>query len=151
MIPGAQERLRVIPDRDRTAAAILTRVARLVELLHRLVDGLDLALVVDLRADVLARLEALQLVLQLQIALEAVRRERALFDRLLHRAARLVAMAAIGEVAACGELYDVVEGLARAFGLRPQLQLAHARRVDQQAAAVRQQDQVAMARGVAAA
>ena len=85
-------------------------------------------------------LEALHLVLQLQEAFEAVGREGAVFDRLLHRAARLVAMPAVGEVTAGGQLHDVLEGLARAFVLRPELQLAHARRVDQQAAALRQQD-----------
>ena len=47
--------------------------------------------------------------------------------------------------------HDVLEGLARAFRLGPQLQLAHAGRVDQQAAALRQQDQLAMAGGMAAA
>jgi hypothetical protein len=56
------------------------RLAILVEFLQRLAHGLDLPLRVDLRANVLARFEALQLVLQLQESLEAIGGKRALFD-----------------------------------------------------------------------
>ena len=92
-------------------------LAILVEFLQRLTHGLDLPLRVDLRANVLARFEALQLVLQLQETLEAIGGQRALFDGLLHRAARLVAMPAVGEVTA----FARARGCPRTCRARPRL------------------------------
>src|SRR5204863_3113594 len=62
-------------------------------------------------------------------------RQRAGLHRRLHGATRLDAMAAVAEPAAGRVALDVLEGLLHRVADVPELQLAHARRVEQQAAA----------------
>src|SRR5262245_48650807 len=102
--------------------------------LQRLASDPTLPLAFEQRALVLLLRERRQFILQLQVALETVRGETAFLDRRLHRAARLVSMPAVGEVAGQPELLDIVERLAYRLVHVPQLQLAHARRVDDEAA-----------------
>src|SRR5207247_7183758 len=71
-----------------------------------------------------------QFVPQLQITLEAFGCQPPFLNRRFHRAAWLIAMAAVGKVAAGSERFDLVKRLADTIVGIPQLQLAHARRVD---------------------
>src|SRR5207253_10052216 len=91
--------------------------------------------------------ERRELVLQFQIALEPFRRDLSLRNRGLHRAARLDAMLAVGEVASGSERVDFVERFAHALAGIPQLQLAHARRIDHQSS-IRQHHELTMRRRV---
>ena len=63
---------------------------------------------------------------------------------------RLVAMLTVTEMTARAQVIDIVEGLLQRVRDVPQLELAHARRVDEQAA-LRQQDQLTMTRRMTAA
>ena len=88
--------------------------------------------------------------LQLAIAVPAPRIEAAFVDGRPHGAAGLQLMGAVPEAAASRQRLDVGEH-RRDAGLRlPQAELAHARRVEDEPA-LRQEDQFAMRRGVAAA
>src|SRR5512135_1521914 len=85
--------------------------------------------------------QLLELAALLEVALEAARVERAVGDRLPHGAARLVPVAAVLEPAARRQLLDVTERPEEALLTGPQLELAHARRIDQQSAS-RQGDEL---------
>src|SRR6185437_4975468 len=90
----------------------------------------------------------LALVVQLEIAAPASGAQLASVQRHLHRAARLAAVAAIGETTLLGKRSDVGEKVE--VFLAGELQLAHARGIDQ-AAAAGQLQQGAMGGGVATA
>ena len=90
----------------------------------------------------------LALVVQLQIIAPALRGEAALVQRHLDRAARLAAVAAVGEAALFGQRADVGEQVE--IFLAGEFQFAHAGRVDQ-AAAAGQLQQGAIGGGVATA
>ena len=99
---------------------------------------------------VLAAFEIVKLLLELDVALPAGGFEGAVVERLPHRAARFGTVPTVTETALCGERFDVLERHAEALFISPQLQLAHARGVDDDAAAGLD-DQLAMRRGVAPA
>src|SRR4249919_513946 len=87
-----------------------------------------------------------------QLAIRQVARffQRAVLDRRADRAAGFVAVAAVAEAAIGGERLDILETTIGEILLAAELELAHARRVDQ-ATALRQRDQHAIGGGVAAA
>src|SRR5204863_8889793 len=91
--------------------------------------------------DVAARLERLELALQLQVALTALARERPVFERRTDRAARLRTVRAGGEAAPPRDLLDVSERVLE-VGV-PELQPADLRRVEDDSAAG-EQDQLAV-------
>src|SRR6185503_14552751 len=93
----------------------------------------------------LRRLEFL-LPLQLAIALEPRLGEHAARDGDNDGAARLAGMAAIAEAAALADRLDVGERAGDSLAGLPQLQLAHARGVDQDAAAGEQHELTARRR-----
>src|SRR5581483_4607385 len=97
---------------------------------------------------VAARLERLELALELDVALPPVDRQRAVRERLADRAAGLAVVRAVREAAPPRDLLDVAEGLLQ-VGV-PELQLTDPGRVEDDAAA-RQHDQLAMRSRVAAA
>ncbi len=102
----------------------------------------------SLRELVLAPLVKRELTLELTERLEPLRLEPAVVGGLAHGASRLLLVAAIAEVTAVGELVDVAEGVFEAAF--PELHLAHAGRVDDQAASGQDQ-QLAVRRRVAPA
>src|SRR5438046_2108358 len=127
----------------------LSSRAAALELLDGAGDDLDATLAFELGARGLLVGEMVQLALNLEVALDAARIEAAILDGLAHGAAGIVLMAAIGEAALRLQLLDVREALRRALVSIPELDLAHARRVEQQAA-LGQQDEVAVRRGMTA-
>jgi hypothetical protein len=120
-----------------------------LQLLDRLPHHAGAALLLDQGSGVLPRLERRELVVQLHVAGQPLRRQAALRDGLLHGTARLVPMPAVREVAPGRQCLDVAEAFATGLGDVPELQLAHAGCVDEEPAAARQRDQLPVARGVA--
>src|SRR5262245_63865225 len=116
---------------------------------ERLGSDASSTLLFDLRALVLLAREIRELVLQLQIAFQSARWETAFVHRVLHRTSRLVTMTAIGEVTRGRQRFDIVERFAHRLTRVPQLELAHAWRVDQQTT-VWQAHELAVAGGVTA-
>jgi hypothetical protein len=102
----------------------------------------------DQRTLVLLTLDMCAFRIQLAEALEPAPGELPGRDCGDHRAAGFVAVAAVAEPAVGGEVRDVRKGLRQAAAV-PQLQLAHARRVDQQPG-VGQENQLAVGAGVPA-
>src|SRR5581483_6280177 len=97
---------------------------------------------------VLVLLEA-ELALELAVALPACPIETAVRQRGAHRTAGLADVAAIVEAALREQGFEIGEGGGDASTCLPKPELAHARCVEDQRA-VRQEDQLAMRRGVAA-
>src|SRR5262245_17065901 len=103
-------------------------------LAHPFVNDLGLPLLLQAREIVLAEMELPQLALELAVALQAPGRQLAALRRGFDGAAGLALVPAIGEAAALGERLDVGEGGLDALVSLPELDLAQARRVDDQAA-----------------
>ena len=101
-------------------------------------------------APVLLAREPLELALQLAPALVALEVERPVRERRAHRAARLLRVRAVGEAALRRERLDVSERGLEAGVRVPELQLAHARRVEHEPA-VGQRHELAVRRRVPAA
>src|SRR5512137_2691195 len=117
---------------------------------QRLVDRLPAAPLLPALDRVLADLEGPQLRLEPQEAVEARGVEPAGRDRAADRAARLLAVAAVREAAGGGEALHVPERGLEARAVRPELDLAQTRRVEEQRPP-RQRDQLPVARRVPAA
>src|SRR6266536_1901904 len=98
----------------------------------RLVYGAPALLLLAAAALVLAQGQVPQLALQLAVALEPRRPERATGGGGGDRAAGLLGVAAVREAAAGGESLHVREGAVEGVRRRPELQLAQPRRVDEQ-------------------
>src|SRR5688500_17720775 len=109
-----------------------------------------LALFVDLRALVPQPLGGFVLPAEIEVALVAVRAKRAVVDGGTDSTAGLGVMPAIAESAGARMRDDVGERLVETLVAVPELQLPHAGRVDQQAAA-RAQEHLPMHARVAAA
>src|SRR4051794_33734586 len=106
-------------------------------LLDPLVGGLgqdlEAALLVELRTLILLAAVMVLLLLKLVIALETERRQGAGGDGRGNRAVRLAGVPAVAETAAFSQCVDFGEGARERVGGVPQLQFAHAGRVDQDA------------------
>src|SRR5918994_5858074 len=89
----------------------------------------------------------MQLALELPVARVAVAVERTVGERAAHGAPRLPLVPAVVEAAPADERFDVAEGCVEPLAHVPQLQLAHARRVEQQPA-TGQPDELAARRRV---
>src|SRR5207247_3375832 len=88
-----------------------------------------------LRPGVELELERCKLSLQLAVARPALGIEASVDERLLDGAAGLRLVGAVGETAAGGQLGHVVEGLLHSYRRLRELQLPHAGRVEEEAAA----------------
>ena len=104
----------------------------------------------DPQSHVLLDGQGSELALELSIALVAFGGERPARECRLHGAARLSLVGAVVEVAGGGELRDLGERRVEGRLVRPELELAHARRVDDESAA-RNPDKLARDGRVAAA
>jgi hypothetical protein len=118
-------------------------------LAQRLCADTPLTLAFDQRTLVLLTLDMSAFRIQLAEALEPAPGELPGRDCREYRATGFVAVPAVAEPAVGSEVGDVRKGLRQAAAV-PQLQLAHARRVDQQPAAGKE-NQLAIRAGVAAA
>src|SRR3954454_12649759 len=116
----------------------------------RLVDHLVALLLLHARHFILPNVELPQLALELAEALQTLRRQRATHGRGLDGAAGLPLMLAVAEAALLPQLFDLREGRLDPLVPFPELDLAQARRIDEQAAAGGQ-EQLAVRGGVPAA
>ena len=88
-----------------------------------------------------AFLELGKLLLEVAVALPALRREPTVAERLLDGAARLRLVTAVAEPAACLELGDVRERVVETLVREPEMDLPHPRVVHEQAAVFEQDEQ----------
>src|SRR5437879_182043 len=100
-------------------------------MLHRLVDRLPARLVLLAHALVLLSREPAQLALQLAPAREPIGIQRSGLRRGAHGASGLAHVTAIGESTLARQRVDLGERALERRLVRPELQLAHAGRVDQ--------------------
>src|SRR6266446_7239725 len=100
-------------------------------LARRLVDRAPPLLELAAPEVVLAQGQVPQLPLELDVALQALGRERPRLHRGQDRASRLVAVAAVREAAGLAQRLHVREGAAERVRGGPELQLAKPRRVDE--------------------
>ena len=119
-------------------------------LVRGLRQDLEPPLLFELRVDVLLTRAELLLQVQLAIALEAAGVEPSVSDGVCDGAARLSLMSAIAKAAGFSERVDVGKRAPERLARVPQLQLPHARRVDEDAAA-RHENHLPVAAGMTSA
>src|SRR6266545_3936287 len=137
-------------DRGRAPPGGTGRLTPRGETVLRLMDGLDALLFAQAGEPVLAEADLRQLALELAPALQAFGRELTARHGRFHRASGLAAVTAVAEAAPRGQLLDLGEGGAEPLAGLPELQLAHARRVEDETAAGKHEE-LPVGRGVAPA
>jgi hypothetical protein len=114
------------------------------------VYGFDATLLVEPGQFVTALLQLEVFIPQSTETLEAHCREPAFIDRFADGASGFLVMRAVSETTGGSEGIDVVEGFIKRVGAFPQLQLAHARCIDEQCPSWHG-DQFSLGRGVSSA
>src|SRR5215471_10005446 len=133
---------------SRKAARLAKNLRPLLRILpHRLVNHLPLSIALLERDRVGHQFVMARFALQLAVAFETRFADRARAQRRFDGASRFAIVRAVTEAALASSFGDFVEDRIDAFLRRPELQLAHAGRIDERGA-VGQRDQLAMSRGV---